>query len=102
VVEMQRVISIRLDDKDLEFVKKSAKERKVEKAKILREVIEKGRLYLAIEQYRQGKISLGKAAEIANRSIGEFIDLLAELGVKNPMTKQQYLQGLKNLGKIWK
>jgi len=101
VVEMQRVISIRLDDKDLEFVKKSAKERKVEKAKILREVIEKGRLYLAIEQYRQGKISLGKAAEIANRSIGEFIDLLAELGVKNPMTKQQYLQGLKNLGKIW-
>ena len=99
---MQRVISIRLDDKDLEFVKKSAKERKVEKAKILREVIEKGRLYLAIEQYRQGKISLGKAAEIANRSIGEFIDLLAELGVKNPMTKQQYLQGLKNLGKIWK
>ena len=60
------------------------------------------KLSLAIEQYRKGKISLGKAAERANKSISEMMDILAELGIKNPMTKQQYLQGLKNLDSVWK
>lgn len=99
---MQRVISIRLDKEDLDFVEKTSKEERTEKAKILREMIEKGRLYLAIDQYRKGKISLGKAAEKANKSISEMIDILAELGIKSPMTKQQYLQGLKNLDSAWK
>ena len=46
-------------------------------------------------------ISLGKAAEKSGLTISEIIDKLAELGIKNPMTKEQYLQGLKNLEKIW-
>ena len=99
---MQRVISIRLDKEDLDFVEEASREERTGKAKILREIIGKGRLYLAIEQYRKGKISLGKAAERANKSISEMMDILAELGIKNPMTKQQYLQGLKNLDSVWK
>ena len=30
-----------------------------------------------------------------------MLDLLAEFGVKNPMTKQQYLEGLKNVEEIF-
>ncbi len=99
---MQRVISIRLDKEDLDFVERAAQEERTEKAKVLRQLIGKGRLYLAIEQYQKGKISLGKAAERANKSLSEMMDLLAELGIKNPMTKQQYLQGIKNLDSVWK
>jgi len=99
---MQRVISVRLDKEDLDFVEKTSKEERTEKAKVLRQLIGKGRLYLSIEQYQKGKISLGKAAERANKSISEMMDLLAELGIKNPMTKQQYLQGIKNLDSVWK
>lgn len=73
----------------------------MEKAKLLREIVKKGRLQLAIEQYKNGKISLGKAAEKAGIALTEMIDILAELGIKNPMTKEQYLQGLKNIEKIW-
>ena len=81
---MQKILSMRIDEDDLEFVKLEAKEEKADKAKIIRELIEKGRLQVSIEQYSKGKI------------ISEMMDKLAELGIQNPMTKEQYLQGLKN------
>ena len=56
---------------------------------------------MAIEQYREGRISIEKAAEKANKNLSEMLDLLAEFGVKNPMTKQQYLEGLKNIEEIF-
>ncbi len=63
--------------------------------------MEKGRLQKAIEQYKNGKISIGRAAEKAGITISEMMDKLAEQGVKNQMTKEHYLQGLKNLEKAW-
>ena len=98
---MQKIMSIRINTEDAEFIKKTSKEEKQEKAKTVRELIEKGRLYLAIEQYREGRISIEKAAEKANKNLSEMLDLLAEFGVKNPMTKQQYLEGLKNVEEIF-
>ena len=93
---MQKILSMRIDEDDLEFVKLEAEEEKADKAKIIRKLIEKGRLQISIEQYNKGKISLGKAAEKAGITISEMIDKLSELGIQNPMTKEQYLQGLKN------
>ena len=94
---MQKILSVRMDKDDLEFLKAESKEGKVEKAKILRELVEKGRLQLAIEQYKQGKISIGRAAEKAGITISEMMDRLAEAGVPNRITLEQHLQGLKNL-----
>jgi len=98
---MQKILSVRLDDDDLRFVKAEAKEENVDKAKVIRELLEKGRLQIAIEQHRVGKISIGKAAEKAGLTISEMMDLLSELGIKNRMTKEQYLQSVKNLEKVW-
>ncbi|MBO8175056.1 MAG: UPF0175 family protein [Thermococcus sp.] len=39
------------------------------------------RLYLAIELYREGKISLGKAAEIARVTRWEMMEILASKGI---------------------
>ncbi|WP_297072989.1 UPF0175 family protein [Thermococcus sp.] len=39
------------------------------------------RLYLAVELYREGLISLGKAAEIAGLSKWEMMEVLASKGV---------------------
>ena len=39
------------------------------------------RLYLAIELYREGKISLGKAAEIARVTKWEMMEILASKGI---------------------
>jgi predicted HTH domain antitoxin len=102
VENMQKVLSIRLEKSDLDFVESEAAEEKVDKAKVLRALVESGRLQFAIEQYKGGKISLGKAAEKAGISISEMMDKLAELGIKNRMTKEQYLQGIKNIKEVEK
>ncbi len=99
---MQDVISIRLGKKDLDYIKKTASEKGTEKAKLIRELVEKGRLMMAIEQYKNGKLSIGKTAKEAGVSISEMMDILSEMGVKSNVTKEDYLQGLKNLKKIWK
>ena len=39
------------------------------------------RLYLAVELYREGKVSLGKAAEIAEVTKWEMMEILASKGV---------------------
>ena len=57
---------------------------------------------MAVEEYKKGKISIGKAAKEAGVSLWEMMYILKELGVKSNITKEDYLQGLKNLEKILK
>ena len=98
---MDKVLSVRLAKDDFDFIIEEAKEEKIDKAKVFRELVEKGRLQKAIEEYRKGKISIGKAAGKAGITLSEMMDKLAELGIKNKMTKEQYLEGLKNIEEIW-
>ncbi|MBI2598141.1 MAG: UPF0175 family protein [Candidatus Diapherotrites archaeon] len=97
---MQKILSIRLEKDDLDFVKAEAEAEKINKAKVVRTLLGKGRLQVAIEQYKQGKISIGLASQKAGLTISEMMDKLAELGIKNNMTKEQYLEGLKNIEKL--
>lgn len=78
-----------------------AKENKEEISKSVRELVDMGRLMYAVESYRKGKVSIGKASEMAGISISEMMDRLSDFGIKNNMTKEDYLEGLKNLRKIW-
>ena len=98
---MQKTLSIRIDEEDYEFVKKLAKDRKEEISKSVRELVDLGRLMYAIESYKNGKASLGKASELAGVSISEMIDLLSEFGIESNLEKEDYLKGLENLRKIW-
>ncbi|MBS3051554.1 MAG: UPF0175 family protein [Candidatus Aenigmarchaeota archaeon] len=98
---MQRTLSIRMDEDNYEFVKKMAKENKEEISKSVRELVDMGRLMYAVESYRKGKASIGKASEMAGISISEMMDRLSDFGVKSNLTKEDYLEGLKNLRKIW-
>ncbi len=62
---------------------------------------EKGRLLFAVEKYKGKEISLGKAAELAGVPISKMIDVLGDLGVKNPIEYDDYARGLENLRKEW-
>jgi len=90
-----------MDEDNYEFVKKMAKENKEEISKSVRELVDMGRLMYAVESYRKGKASIGKASEMAGISISEMMDRLSDFGVKSNLTKEDYLEGLKNLRKIW-
>jgi len=98
---MPKTVSIRMDEEDYTFLHKLAKEEKQDLSKAVREVVYKGRVMLAIEKYKRGQASLGKAAELAGLPIGQMITVLAEYGVESNLEKEDYLQGLKNLQSVW-
>jgi predicted HTH domain antitoxin len=72
-----------------------------DKSKAVRDVVCRSRILLAIEHYKKGTASLGRAAGIAGVPVGETIALFAEYGVKNNLRKEDYLEGLANLRKLW-
>jgi predicted HTH domain antitoxin len=55
----------------------------------------------AVERYKKGEASLGKAAELAGVPVGQMITILGEYGVKANLEKEDYLKGLDNLRKVW-
>ena len=98
---MPKTVSIRMDEEDYTFLHKLAKEEKEDLSKAVREVVYKGRGMLAIEKYKKGEASLGRAAELAGLPIGQMITLLAEYGVESNLEEEDYLKGLQNLRNVW-
>lgn len=98
---MPKTVSLRMDEENYAFLRKLAKEEKEDLSKAVREVVYKGRVMLAIERYRKGEASLGKAAELAGLAVGQMITVLAEYGVQSNLDTDDYLQGLENLRKVW-
>lgn len=97
---MARTVSIRMDEENYAFLHRLAKEEKEDLSKAVREVVYKGRVMLAIERYKKGQASLGKAAELAGLPVGQMITLLAEYGVPSNLETEDYLQGLGHLRKV--
>lgn len=48
------------------------------------------RIYLAVELYREGVVSLGKAAEIAGVTKAEMMEILASKGVPLNYTEEDF------------
>ena len=49
----------------------------------------------ALYQSAKGKISIGKAAEIAGLTVSEMMDLLSKLGIESNLDLADYLEGQK-------
>jgi predicted HTH domain antitoxin len=98
---MARTVSIRMDEENYSFLNKLAKEEKEDLSKAVREVMYKGRVMLAIEKYKKGQASLGRAAELAGLAVGQMMTLLEEYGVESNLEKEDYLKGLENLRRVW-
>jgi len=58
------------------------------------------RLYLAIELYREGKVSLGKAAEIAGVTKWEMMEILASRNVPIQYNVKDLEKDIKTLEEI--
>jgi len=98
---MPKTVSIRMDEESYAFLHKLAKEEKEDLSKAVREVVYKGRVMLAIERYKKGQASLGKAAELAGMPMGQMITLLAEYSVPSNLEEEDYAKGLEHLRKAW-
>lgn len=97
----QKILHIRVDADEYTFLSRLAVEAHENVSQAARDLLEKGRLMLAIEDYRAGKASLGKAAETAGLSVSSMIDLLTQYGVPANLEYDDYLQSLKSMQEVW-
>jgi len=90
-----------MDRYNYEFLSEFTKEERSDLSKTIRELVSRGRVMLAIEKYRSGEASLGRAAELAGLPVGRMMTVLTDFGVESRLEKEDYLQGLENLRKTW-
>lgn len=98
---MTKTMSIRMDRENYEFLNAISREERSDLSKAVRDLVTRGRLLLAVEKYRKGEASLGKAAEVAGLSVGQMMTLLGEFGVRAKIDQEDYRQSLENLAKVW-
>jgi predicted HTH domain antitoxin len=73
-----------------------------DKSSAARELMEYGWTFALLEQYRTGKLSLGRLAEELDLSVSETMDLLAAHGVHSTLSEDDFLTGLEHLRKVAK
>lgn len=92
-MKMHSVMTLRLPEEDVKVIKDIATSEKKDKSTTVRELVKLGKIYLAILTYKEGKISIGKAAEIAGLTLSEMMDLFKKLGIKSQLDVEDYLEG---------
>ena len=98
---MGKTMSVRMDEANYDFIRRLARDEKADLSEAVRVLVDRGRVMLAVERYRQGRVSLGRAAEMAGVRVGDMIEILASYGIKSNLEEEDYLQGLENLRKVW-
>jgi predicted HTH domain antitoxin len=98
---MSKTMSIRMDRENFEFLNELTKEQRSDFSKAVRDMVTRGRILLAVERYKKGEASLGRAAELAGVTVGKMMTILTEYGVENRVEQEDYLQGLQGLRKVW-
>ena len=98
---MSKTMSVRMDRENYDFLHEITKEEGSDLSKAVRELVTRGRILLAVERYKKGEASLGKAAELAGLPLGQMMTILTEFGVESRIEKEDYIQGLQSLRKAW-
>lgn len=96
-----KTMSIRMNENDYRALVLLAKEEKEDVSKTVRELVELGRVMLAIEKYKSGEASMEKSARIAGVSISRILDIMKEHGVTANLEEEDYLKSLKTIRKVW-
>jgi predicted HTH domain antitoxin len=98
---MTKTMSIRLDRENFEFLNQLTKDERSDLSKAVRDMVARGRVLLAVERYKKGEASLGRAAELAGVPVGQMMTILTEFGVASRIEDDDYLQGLTAIRKAW-
>jgi len=98
---VSKTMSVRMDRENYDFLHEITKKEGSDLSKAVRDMVRRGRVLLAVERYKKGEVSLGRAAELAGVPLGQMMTILTEFGVESRLEKEDYLQGLKSLQKVW-
>lgn len=98
---MSKPVTIRPAEEDLEYVEDVAREKKLPKASIIRELlheaVEEERLKKAVENFKEGKVTLSEGAELAGISTLDFFEVLGKKKAWKPLktSLKKQLESLK-------
>ncbi len=98
---MTKTMSVRMDGDNYEFLREMAQEPGSDLSKAVRDAVTRGRVLLAVERYKTGEVSLGRAANLAGVSVGRMMTILTEFGVESRLDEEDYRRSLKNLTQSW-
>jgi len=98
---MTKTMSIRMDRDNFEFLSAMTMEEQSNLSKAVRDLVTRGRILLAVEKYRKGEASLGKAAKMAGLPVGQMMTLLGEFGVRSRIDAEDHRHSLAYLAKVW-
>ena len=98
---MTKTMSIRMDRENFDFLSAMSVEEQSDLSKAVRDLVSRGRILLAVERYRKGEASLGKAAKVAGLPVGQMMTLLGEFGVQSRIDEEDYRESLASLAKVW-
>ena len=96
-----KTMSIRMDRDNYEFLSAMTLEEQSDLSKAVRELVTRVRILLAVEKYKKGEASLGRAAQVAGLPVGQMMTLLGEFGVRSRIDREDYRQSLANLARVW-
>lgn len=85
---MSKTMSVRMDRENYEFLHEITREEGSDLSKAVRDMVTRGRILFAVEQYKKGEASLGRAAELAGVRVGHMMNLLTEFGVESRMEQE--------------
>ena len=92
-----KVTTLRLDEETLRRIEELARREAHDRSAVVRELLNYGWQHLMLKQYREGRISLGRLAQELELSLGETLDLLAELGIQAPLELEDVISGYETL-----
>src|SRR5215831_3006570 len=99
---MSKTMSVRMDRDNYDFLHEITKREGSDLSKAVRDMVTRGRILFAVERYKRGEASLGRAAELAGVPVGRMMTLLTEFGVESRIEQEDYLGGLESLRKAWR
>ena len=91
---MDTVKSLRLPESLLKSIRYLARRERLDESTAIRQLIALGTAEYAAGLYREGKITLNEAAELASATPREMIDILLDHGVKGNVTVSQARKAL--------
>lgn len=101
-MKSSEVVSARISKERVDLIEEIAREEKVDKSTVLDRALEhytkEWKIQKALESYREGSVTLSRAAEIAGISVWEMIDIIAERKILPQYDIEDLEEDLKALG----
>jgi|SRR2546426_3095767 len=103
IVNMAQTVSLRLSKESLQEIDRLAERLKTGRSEALRRFIERGlreaRIDDALDRLRKGKVSVGRAAEVAGVSLYEMLDLVRRHHIPSGYGPEDLEKDLRELGR---